>query len=187
MDWIHKHLLGYETPARPGLSTGWLIRLYALQRWRGDCVLSHAGTCTRSGRFSCLGGVIATGLLGLAWGVPIPDDSVPHDADIHANESIEDGLSYGRDCRGRIVGGTFLATRPGRVDAPAVVEYAPLTVIRAATPGFVPQIQVASGQQVKAGQGIAVLQNKELEADLSDLGSGPAAVHHPRPDESAKR
>ena len=47
--------------------------------------------------------------------------------------------------------------RPARVSAPAVVEYSPLTIIRADAPGFVEKLCVTGGQQVAAGQVIAQL------------------------------
>ena len=58
---------------------------------------------------------------------------------------------------------------PGATDAPVVVEYAPFTVVRAGTAGFVRQVCVRNGRPVTAGQVIAVLQNRELENRLDDL------------------
>ncbi|NQT11230.1 MAG: biotin/lipoyl-binding protein [Planctomycetes bacterium] len=58
---------------------------------------------------------------------------------------------------------------PGATEAPAVVEYAPYTVVRAASAGFVRQVHVQSGQHVAAGQLIAVLENHELQNELDDL------------------
>ena len=62
-----------------------------------------------------------------------------------------------------------ILVQPGRVGVPAVVEYAPLSVVRAAAPGFVTEICVASGDTVVAGQPIVVLRNDELQAELADL------------------
>lgn len=64
--------------------------------------------------------------------------------------------------------GMFLAL-PGSVKAPAVVEYVDLAVIRAASPGIVRDVRVRSGEPIAAGQTIAILENKELESELSDL------------------
>jgi putative peptide zinc metalloprotease protein len=58
---------------------------------------------------------------------------------------------------------------PGTLQAPAVVEYSPLTVVRAASPGFVSDVRVHGGQLVENGQILAVLQNEELELELADL------------------
>ena len=61
------------------------------------------------------------------------------------------------------------ASWPAAVHAPAFVEYAPLTVIRAASNGFVEEIFVSGGQSVKEGQVLAVLQNRELQVQLADV------------------
>jgi putative peptide zinc metalloprotease protein len=61
---------------------------------------------------------------------------------------------------------------PGTPRAPAIVEFSPLTVIRAASPGFVADIRVHGGQFVEKGQILVVLQNEELELELADLELG---------------
>lgn len=53
--------------------------------------------------------------------------------------------------------------------APTVVQYAPIAVIRADSPGFVSQILVRGGQSVSAGQTLIILRNDELELALADL------------------
>ncbi|MGD9127079.1 MAG: efflux RND transporter periplasmic adaptor subunit, partial [Planctomycetia bacterium] len=53
--------------------------------------------------------------------------------------------------------------------APAVVQYAPLAVIRADSPGFVSEIHVRAGQSVKKDQILATLRNDELHKDLADI------------------
>jgi multidrug efflux pump subunit AcrA (membrane-fusion protein) len=58
---------------------------------------------------------------------------------------------------------------PRATRAPAVVEYAPLSVVRTATAGFVREVCVADGQLVEAGDILAVLDNPELELELADL------------------
>jgi putative peptide zinc metalloprotease protein len=58
---------------------------------------------------------------------------------------------------------------PGVVSAPAVVQYAPLAVVRADSPGFVQQLLVESDQAVESGQLLAVLRNDELAMELVDL------------------
>ena len=65
---------------------------------------------------------------------------------------------------------TFTAVPwPWRIEAPAVVRFAPLTNVRAESPGFVRQIHVKSGDQVQAGQALLTLENAELQVELSDL------------------
>jgi putative peptide zinc metalloprotease protein len=49
------------------------------------------------------------------------------------------------------------------------VEYSPLTVVRAAAPGFVEKILVASGEEVAQGQPLVILRNDSLAAELADI------------------
>ena len=63
----------------------------------------------------------------------------------------------------------ILVPWPAASVAPAIVEYSPLTVVRAGANGFVRKLDVETGQRVKAGQIIAVLQNRELRTELADL------------------
>jgi putative peptide zinc metalloprotease protein len=58
---------------------------------------------------------------------------------------------------------------PGRPAAPAVVEYAPLTHVRADVGGFVQRVYVEPGQEVAAGQTLAVLVNDDAAAELKSL------------------
>ena len=54
-------------------------------------------------------------------------------------------------------------------DAPAVVDYKPLTVVRAGSAGFVKDLQISNGQWVDAGQVLAVLENEDLKWELADF------------------
>jgi putative peptide zinc metalloprotease protein len=58
---------------------------------------------------------------------------------------------------------------PGTCGAPAIVEYAPHTVVRAASAGFVKEVHVESSQQVETGQLLVVLENRQLARDVADL------------------
>lgn len=62
-----------------------------------------------------------------------------------------------------------LAPWPLAVEAPAVVAFAPLTTLRAASPGFVHRLHVAPGDIVQAGQVLILLSNPRLEAELAEL------------------
>ena len=70
---------------------------------------------------------------------------------------------------GSIVLLAALTALPGTVEAPVVVEYAPLTVVRADCPGFVSKVCVRSGQSVRTGDVVAVLANEELATELARL------------------
>jgi putative peptide zinc metalloprotease protein len=58
---------------------------------------------------------------------------------------------------------------PGAVSAPAIVRYAPQTVVRTGSDGFVEEIHVQGGQRVAEGQLLVVMANEELEHELFDL------------------
>jgi putative peptide zinc metalloprotease protein len=48
----------------------------------------------------------------------------------------------------------------------AVVDYEPLCIVRAATPGFVQAVHVSDGQSVVAGQVLVELTNRDLEVEV---------------------
>ncbi|MCA9218271.1 MAG: efflux RND transporter periplasmic adaptor subunit, partial [Planctomycetales bacterium] len=58
---------------------------------------------------------------------------------------------------------------PRVVRAPAIVEYSPLLIVRASSPGFVEQILVHNNQSVQEGDVLAVLANDELRRELAEL------------------
>jgi putative peptide zinc metalloprotease protein len=67
-----------------------------------------------------------------------------------------------------IIAANFLPW-PGVTCAPAIVEYAPLTILRAGCSGFVRAVHVRSGEHVEQGQLIAKLENRELSSEIRDL------------------
>jgi putative peptide zinc metalloprotease protein len=60
----------------------------------------------------------------------------------------------------------MMLLRPATISAPGIVEYSPLVIVRAASPGFVREMQVHDGDQVAAGDRLVVLENRELLAQL---------------------
>lgn len=58
---------------------------------------------------------------------------------------------------------------PVGVSAPAVVEYAPLTALRAVADGFVTRIRVREGQTVAAGELLLEMTNDDLTSNLKRL------------------
>lgn len=63
----------------------------------------------------------------------------------------------------------FALPWPGRISAPGVVEYRPTAVIRTASPGFLREILVSSGQSTRRGEIVAILENPALDFELADL------------------
>ena len=55
---------------------------------------------------------------------------------------------------------------PSVITAPLVVDYDPLTIVRAPTAGFVETIHVGTGQRVGIGDPLITLRNPKLESDL---------------------
>jgi putative peptide zinc metalloprotease protein len=55
---------------------------------------------------------------------------------------------------------------PSIIRAPAIVDYHPLVSVRSASPGFIRELRVTDGQSVKAGEVVAVLENRELALEL---------------------
>lgn len=70
------------------------------------------------------------------------------------------------------VGAWSLST--AEVVVPVVVEYEPLTVVRAESAGFVARLHVADGDAVAAGQLLVELENPELAAELTEAQSALA-------------
>lgn len=62
-----------------------------------------------------------------------------------------------------------LARWPVGLIAPGVVEYSPLSVVRADGAGFVERVLVQEGDVVSAGQPLLELRNQELTRDLHEL------------------
>lgn len=60
---------------------------------------------------------------------------------------------------------------PGGLAAPAVVDYADLSLVRSRASGFISRIHVADGQLVTEGTPLLELTNDELESDVVDLRS----------------
>jgi putative peptide zinc metalloprotease protein len=151
-------------------ATNRLILAYGLGAlvWQGIIYLSFALIVI--GALSYLGSMLAGAFLMFAIALPILRI---------IRETLRTG-TFDRRCHKRLIRTALVGTaiamllvwilaRPGSITAPAVVEYAPATSIRAATAGFVREIRVESGDVVQPGQIIAVLENPELNSELAEL------------------
>jgi hypothetical protein len=67
------------------------------------------------------------------------------------------------------VAALLLIPWPGAVVIPAVIHYAPETIVRTESDGFVAALRVHSGQSVVPGDVLAILVNQELAHEVSDL------------------
>lgn len=68
-----------------------------------------------------------------------------------------------------ITGVLTLLPWPGALRSPAIVANSTDYSVRAATPGFVRQVLVESGQRVDAKQPLVIIDNPEMSAELADL------------------
>ena len=68
-----------------------------------------------------------------------------------------------------LLGFLVLCPAPSIVSAPIVVDYDPLSIIRAKAPGFANRIHVIDGQHVKKGDLLVSLDNPELRLELKSL------------------
>ncbi|MHB1036482.1 MAG: efflux RND transporter periplasmic adaptor subunit [Pirellulales bacterium] len=168
---IQRHVLGREPPL-----SNWsprkkvMITIYAVAALVWRVVFFLAMALALVGMLAHFGALLAVVLLGFGWGVPgirivrqlIRDRS-------HQPINKRRLATTAAVCLFLVIVGVVLLARPGTVRSPAVVEYSPLTVVRAATPGFVREICVHSGDVVETGQRIAILENRELSTQLADL------------------
>jgi putative peptide zinc metalloprotease protein len=60
---------------------------------------------------------------------------------------------------------------PSVISAPIVIDYKPMSIVRAETSGFVKSVHVHPGQQVAAGSMLLELENPELELQLREVES----------------
>ena len=170
-DFVQTHVLGRETATRPWpQAKAWIIRIYAVAVlvWRFLFFLTLA--LGLIGMFGHFGMLLATLLLSFTWGLPTVQTfrRLSRMAAGKPMNARRVAVSMAVSAGALFIIGAIL-TRPGRVAAPAVVEYAPLSIVRASAPGFVEKILVASGDAVVPGQPIAVLRSDELMAELADL------------------
>jgi putative peptide zinc metalloprotease protein len=165
-----RYVCGVRTAQPPRMATrAGLIRIYALAslvwRWLLYVSLALAAASLFHGA-----GLVLTILAVILW-MAIPAVRL---ARYLCSASEPDRPSRVRFA-GVLVGtaavlGVVLALPwPGGVRAPAVVEYAPLTVVRTDGPGFVTQVCVEPGQVVSRGTLLAVLARPEIEVKLAEL------------------
>lgn len=93
---------------------------------------------------------------------------------------MQGNSSLGNRWRGLIVTATVVAAVvsalafipwPGDRTAPAIVQFEPLSVLRADSEGFVEEILVANDQEVQAGQVLIRLRNRDLVVERDQLES----------------
>ena len=63
----------------------------------------------------------------------------------------------------------YFCPSPSVVSAPVVIDYEPLSIVRANSTGFAESIHVVPGQQVEEGDLLVTLENRELQHELHSL------------------
>jgi putative peptide zinc metalloprotease protein len=172
LNFIKRRILGLEVPQpnwTAGKARACLAYGLAAAAWR-TCMCGLLGL-TLVAMFSYLGAVLAAAL-AVAWlGVPWykAAQEIRRTAKGQAIRRQRLTVMGALAASACMLAAACLA-RPAPAPAPAVVEYAPLTVVRARSSGFVRLVLAQDGQAVQAGQVIAVLENEELFAQWADLG-----------------
>jgi putative peptide zinc metalloprotease protein len=167
---ICRFLFGYSPPQAsvpPGRHG--LIRLYGLLSiaWRG--VVSVSLVMAASVMFRGAGIVLAAAAVALWWLAPLAATARAIRA---AQGRRANWLRFTMVSTALVAVVLSLFTvvpwfGPNR--APAVVEFAPLEVVRAKSSGFVSQLPVRPGDHVRAGDLLATLENPQLETQLREL------------------
>lgn len=168
---FQKHFLGWEA-ATPKWNPhqAQFIKVYGLLALAWRLAFYAILVLALVGAWSYLGGLIAAAVLAI-WFV------VPAVQRVHKSLRQGAGANFRRAhllraslaCGLVLLVGLAAIALPGRVQFPAVVDYANLQVVRAGAPGFVKQVLVKSGDTVQAGQALLELENDPLRAGLADV------------------
>ncbi len=166
-----RYLMG-ATVASPRWSKGKdvFIKIYGVAALFWRVVVSVTLLIAATALFAGAGIIVAIAAGGLWLGMPL----------LRFGKYFCSDPSVSRSNRLRFVtstvvilalGGLFFTVVPwpGVVQAPAIVEYASLAIVRAGCSGFVRQLMVQNGQYVRQGDVLLILANDELRAELADL------------------
>lgn len=158
-----------SVPLPAGLQ-GWVIRIYALLSAAWRLTVSGSLLAGAAVMFHGAGLALAVGAIALWYVKPA----------IEWLWSL--GQRFRRDrwsaVRAVILGTAtaavlgaliFVLPSPFQRQAPGVVDYADLEIVRVSSPGFVQEIHVISGQIVEAGTPLVTLRNEDLTAKVTDL------------------
>lgn len=168
---FERHLLGFDVacPSVPDRHPA-VFRVYALAAmlWRG--LLTVTIGLAAIGMFSYLG-VIVVGLLVALRVLPAASKTLMRVLrhEVTLRRSSRQSIAAGGIAVALVIGIAAWLHAPGTIRARAVIEYAPLTVVRTGSAGFVAEVFVRDGDPVREGQLLARLTNDELRAKLADL------------------
>jgi putative peptide zinc metalloprotease protein len=166
-----RYLLGApaSVPSWPSVR-GLLIRVYAFAALAWRVLVCAALVLAAAVLFHGAGIVLAMLAVVLWLGLPLA----------RLAKYLAGGSGYEQPRRGRIFLSVAIPSAvlalvltfvpwPTPYRAPAIVEYAPLVVVRARSGGLVSQVRVQTDQRVEQGDVLVVLENPELKTELADL------------------
>lgn len=167
----NRYFLGMDAPAPNWLrGRGMFLRLYAWAALAWRFVMLAGLFCVVTAMFHGAGIVLAVGALAV-WCATFSAQLVRHHARGHFRQTyrwprivVTIALPMGVAA---VLG--WVLPWPAATQAPAVVTYSPMTIVRSGCPGFVRDLRVQDGQLVKQGQVLVVLQNDQLEFELTDI------------------
>ncbi|MCU0961566.1 MAG: biotin/lipoyl-binding protein [Pirellulaceae bacterium] len=148
----------------------WLVTAYGLAAWCWSLLVSAGLIVGAALLFHGAGIVLAVAGVVLWWGVPL--------VRLAGRLAGRGRLNAAQRRRGTarvtvaiasVIALLLVVPAPWVQHAPALVEYAPLTILRAPVPGHVRRVLVTSGTQVEAGQILLELENDALRQELGDL------------------
>ena len=148
---------------------GWAVRIYGVLSAIWRVVVSASMAIAASVMFHGAGIVLS--VLALAGWLVGPVMQI-------AKGSFGGNATFGTRWRGVVVATLVIAAVtsaailipwPGDRTVPAIVQYEPLTTLRAESEGFIDEILVANGEEVEAGQLLVRLSNRQLNVDREEL------------------
>ena len=150
---------------------GWAVRIYGVMAAFWRVVVAVSLSIAASVMFHGAGIVLS--VLALAGWLMVPVMQVAK-GQLHGNATFGNrwrGLLVTSVVLGAVVAGLVFIPWPGDRTVPAIVQYEPLSILRAESAGFVDEILVDNGQQVEEGQLLVRLRNRDLEVELKELKS----------------
>lgn len=148
---------------------GWAVRIYGVLAAIWRIVVSASLAIAASVMFHGAGIVLS--IIAIAGWLVVPIVQI-------AKGSLNGNATFGSRWRGAIVGSLVVAAIvcaaifipwPGDRTVPAIIQYEPLSVLRAESEGFVDEVLVTNGQHVEAGQLLVRLRNEDLNAERAEL------------------
>ena len=154
----------------PAGMTGWVIRLYALLSAAWRLTVSGSLLAGAAVMFQGAGLALAIGAIVLWYVKPAIEWLIALGQRFRRDHwSAARGVILGSATAAAIGALIFVLPSPFQRQAPGVVDYADLEVVRVSSPGFVEEIHVLSGQIIEAGTPLITLRNEDLIARVTDL------------------